>query len=121
MVAALNWMHSGSFSTEPSVRGGCRLSDPFVDARLCDLLRHAGRLGSLSHPPSCEAALRELLAGRDDCHSPSSPVGLAPYNLELISLPDDVKQAPYAVDLLGEDDRRYLLRAGAHASAWAGL
>ena len=109
MIAALNWMHSGSFSTEPSVGGGCRLCDPFVDARLCDLLRHAGRLGSLSHPPSCEAALRELLAGRDDYHSPSSPVGLAPYNLELISLPDDVKQAPYAVDLLGEDDRRYLL------------
>ena len=51
------------------------------------LLRMLENLGDLSHPPSMEAALGSLLQGRTDYFEPSSPVSLAHYNLELISLP----------------------------------
>ena len=109
MVAALNWMHTGSFSLESLPGSPSWRTDPFVEQRLGKLVSYAGRLGTMSRPPSGEAALRELLAGNDEYNLPSSPIGLAPYNLELISLPDDLAQAPAALDLLGDDDRRYLL------------
>ena len=49
-----------------------------------------------------------LLQGRDDYSLPSAPVALAPFNLELISLPSSLEGAPEASALLGADDRLFL-------------
>ena len=68
----------------------------------------AGDLGDQSHLPSQEAALRELLHGQDGYAEPSVPASLAPFKLELISLPQDLRGAPRAEDLLPAEDRRYL-------------
>ena len=105
-IRSLNWMHG--FSSSDSSPGHPNQIQGEVLGRIRRLVEDAGNLGGLSHPPSMEAALGSLLQGRTDYFEPSSPVSLAPYNLELISLPSSLKGAPRAEDLLGADDLRYL-------------
>ncbi|CAE7388043.1 unnamed protein product [Symbiodinium sp. CCMP2592] len=57
-----------------------------------------------------EAALTELLKGRSEYHTPSAPVSLAPFNLERVSLPENLDGLPPAETLLPEHARRYLSR-----------
>lgn len=72
------------------------------------LAQDSGNLGSLERVPSSEAALQALLKGKSEYHQPSTPVALAPYKLERVSLPEDLHGLPQAVDLLPQDARRYL-------------
>ena len=105
-IRSLNWMHGYSF-----VDSSTGLPNPLQKEtydRLFRLVMDAGSLGELQHPPTLEAALSGLLQGRTDYSDPSCPISLAPYNLELISLPSSLKEAPRAEDLLAADDRRYL-------------
>ena len=105
-VMALNWLHDGKFHS-PSMEPNANQQATIVRTQL--LAKHAGGCHSCSGlPPTPEAALSTLLQGRDDYHVPSSPVSLAPFNLELISLPVSLDGAPRAEDLLDENDRRYL-------------
>ena len=106
LISSLNWMHFGDFDVQPS----CAAS-PLQEEVLCrleSLVRQAGDLGHQCRLPSQEAALAELLRGQDGYAEPSTPASLAPFNLELISLPKDLSDAPRAEDLLQGDDRRYL-------------
>ena len=104
-VSALNWMHVGDFDaapvdSTPLQRDVCS----HLESRVCAV----GNLGDHGCLPSQEAALLELLRGQDGYAEPATPASLAPFNLELVSLPDDLACAPRAEDLLHEDDRRYL-------------
>lgn len=99
-------MHFGDFDVQPSCA-----ANPLQEEVLCrleSLVRQAGDLGHQCRLPSQEAALAELLRGQDGYAEPSTPASLAPFNLELISLPKDLSDAPRAEDLLQGDDRRYL-------------
>ena len=105
-ISALNWMHTGDFDSQPT-----GLTNPLqqeVLDRVNNMIDLAGDLGDLRHLPSQEAALRELLHGQDGYAEPSVPASLAPFKLELISLPQDLRGAPRAEDLLPMEDRRYL-------------
>lgn len=106
LIAALNWMHCGDFDARPSGVAGPLHGE--VVSRLHSLVEMAGDLGNQDHLPSQEAAFRELLHGEDGYAEPAVPASLAPFKLELISLPQDLVGAPRAEDLLDEDDRRYL-------------
>lgn len=106
LIAALNWMHCGDFDARPLGLGNPLHGE--VVSRLGSLVEMAGELGNQDHLPSQEAAFRELLHGQDGYAEPSVPASLAPFKLELISLPQDLVGAPRAEDLLDEDDRRYL-------------
>ena len=75
--------------------------------RLRRLVVDFGELGTLDRPPSCEAALQELLKGRSE-YSSDGPTTLAPFKLDLISLPASLKDCPEAEHLLGNDDCLYL-------------
>ena len=106
LISSLNWMHFGDFDVQPSCA-----ANPLQEEVLCrleSLVRQAGDLGHQCRLPSQEAALAELLRGQDGYAEPSTPASLAPFNLELISLPKDSSDAPRAEDLLQGDDRRYL-------------
>ena len=106
-LQALNWMHGFDF-TDHSTRPHSSQIQNDVIARVSGLIDRAGALGELHHPFSPEAALKSLLQGRSDYHEPTSPIALAPFDLELISLPATLKEAPRAEDLLPESDRLYL-------------
>ncbi|CAE7494575.1 unnamed protein product, partial [Symbiodinium sp. CCMP2456] len=56
---------------------------------------------------SGEAALQELLKGRSE-YSADGPTTLAPFKLDLISLPASLEGCPDAESLLGEEDCRFL-------------
>ena len=104
-ISALNWMHVGDFDaapldSSPLQRDVCRYLESRVSA--------VGDLDGHGCLPSQEAALLELLRGQDGYAEPATPASLAPFNLELVSLPEDLTGAPCAEDLLNEDDRRYL-------------
>jgi len=60
--------------------------------------------------PSPEAAFRELLRGKALYGTDLADTNLAPYQFEIMSLPDDVNSSPDLVDLLPPDARRYLER-----------
>lgn len=68
----------------------------------------AGDLGEPGRMLTQEAAFYELLRGLDSYTESSTPASLAPFNLELISLPNDLSGARSALDLLQGEDRRYL-------------
>lgn len=104
-IASLNWMHVGDFDAPPSAAHPLQRE---VLCRLEALVERADDLGDHGHLPSLEAAYGELLRGRDGYAEPSTPASLAPYNLELVSLPTDLCDAPRAEELLEEADRRYL-------------
>ena len=106
LVSALNWMHLGTFDFRPAE--GCSSMQNEVLGRLRSLVVDAGDLDDCSRQLSQEAALAELLRGQDGYSEPATPASLAPFNLELISLPSDLSDAPHALDLLGDEDRRYL-------------
>ena len=105
-VLSLNWLQGFGFSAPPAGR----LSPLQLDSleRIRNLASAASDLGDLARAPTQEAALRDLLHGKTEYFEPSSPVSLAPYNLELISLPASLVDAPRAENLLGQDDLRYL-------------
>ena len=105
-IAALNWMHTGDFDAQPA--GAMSALQVEVLERVESMVELAGDLGDQCHLPSQEAALRELLRGQDGYAEPSVPASLAPFKLELISLPQDLRGAPRAEDLLPVEDRRYL-------------
>ena len=105
-ISALNWMHTGDFDSRPG--GPSSTLQYEVLDRLERMTELAGDLGDQRHLPSQEAALRELLHGQDGYAEPSVPASLAPFKLELISLPQDLRGAPRAEDLLPLEDRRYL-------------
>ena len=102
---ALNWMHDGRFHL-PSAPANTKQVQ--VAERTHGLAKSAAETGQLGPVPAPKPALSTLLQGRDDYSMPSAPVALAPFSLELISLPDSLEGAPNAADLLGEDDRRFL-------------
>ena len=105
-IAALNWMHTGDFDAQPA--GALSNLQGEVLEHVEKTIDLAGDLGDQCHLPSQEAALRELLHGQDGYAEPSVPASLAPFKLELISLPQDLRGAPRAEDLLSVEDRRYL-------------
>ena len=90
-IAALNWMHVGDFDAPPTAFHPLHEE---VLRRLEDMVGQADALDFHDHLPSQEAALKELLRGRDGYAEPSTPASLAPYNLELVSLPADLCDAP---------------------------
>ncbi|CAE7731551.1 unnamed protein product [Symbiodinium sp. CCMP2592] len=102
-------MHSGRFEGPRNVVAPAQQR---VLDRVHELVVKAGDLGDLRHPLSQEAALRELLHGRSDYHSPTDPIALAPFKQELVSLPESLHCAPTAVSLLGGSDRLYLEEEG---------
>ena len=106
LVFALNWMHNGSFDFRPAE--GCSPMQVEVLSRLSSLVTEAGDLDDCSRQLSQEAAFRELLRGQDGYTEPATPTSLAPFKLDLISLPHDLSDAPHALNLLGVEDRRYL-------------
>lgn len=106
-VQALNWLHGFDFTSQ-SCKGSMNPLQSQVVERIRGLVERAGDLGGLQHPFTPEAALKSLLQGRSDYHEPATPIALAPFNLELISLPASLKEAPHAEDLLPENDRLYL-------------
>eukprot|EP00438_Fugacium_kawagutii_P024261 Skav223122 [mRNA] locus=scaffold419:830256:833692:- [translate_table: standard] len=106
LIFTLNWMHTGDFNAQPGPLGHPPHGD--VVKYLEAAVGRASNLGDLSCVPSQEAALRELLHGQDGYSELSTPASLAPFNLELISLPQDLDDAPRAEDLLSVEDRRYL-------------
>ena len=106
-MQALNWMHGFDFTDHSAVRRPSRIQTEVIE-RVCGLVDRAGALGDLQHPFTPEAALKSLLQGRSDYREPTSPIALAPFDLELISLPATLKEAPRAEDLLPESDRLYL-------------
>ena len=105
-ISSLNWMHVGDFDARPSQP--CTQQQLQVLRRLHGLVEKAGDLGEPGHMPLREAAYKELLHGLDGYTEPSTPASLAPFNLELISLPSDLTCASSALELLQGDDRRYL-------------
>eukprot|EP00435_Cladocopium_sp_Y103_P029361 s335_g7.t1 len=68
----------------------------------------AGDRGQEGPLPSEEASLREMLQGRTEYHAPDSPIALAPFNLERISIPESLEGSPEAIRLLDGDARQYL-------------
>ena len=106
-LQALNWMHGFDFTDHSSSRPRSHIQAEVIE-RVSGLVDRAGALGDLQHPFTPEAALKSLLQGRSDYHEPASPIALAPFDLELISLPATLKEAPRAEDLLPESDRLYL-------------
>ena len=102
-------MHSGRFEGPRNVVAPAQQR---VLDRVHELVVKAGDLGDLRHPLSQEAALRELLRGRSDYHSPTDPIALAPFKQELVSLPESLHCAPTAISLLGGSDRLYLEEEG---------
>ena len=106
-LQALNWMQGYGFCQQSLVRSPNLLQAEVIE-RVQGLVERAGDLGELQHPFSPEAALKSLLHGRSDYHEPTSPIALAPFDLELISLPATLKDAPRAEDLLPEEDLLYL-------------
>jgi len=106
-LQALNWMHGFDFSDQ-SLTGTPSLLQADVITRVTGLVERAGDLGELQHSFTPEAALKSLLHGRSDYHEPACPIALAPFDLDLISLPATLKGAPRAEDLLPEDDCRFL-------------
>lgn len=98
-LQALNWMQGYGFCQQSLVRSPNLLQAEVIE-RVQGLVERAGDLGELQHPFSPEAALKSLLHGRSDYHEPTSPIALAPFDLELISLPATLKDAPRAEDLL---------------------
>ena len=106
-LQALNWMHGFDFSDRSASRSSSHIQSEVIE-RVSGLVDRAGALGDLQQPFTSEAALKSLLQGRSDYHEPASPIALAPFDLELISLPATLKEAPRAEDLLPESDRLYL-------------
>ena len=106
-VNALNWMSGQRFLH--GTEGDCDPLQTEILLRIQSLARDAGNLGSLERVPTPEAALRELLKGKSEYNQPETPVALAPYNLERVSLPESLHDLPEACDLLPDDARRYLL------------
>ena len=100
-------MHGFDFSDQ-SLTGTPSLLQADVITRVTGLVERAGDLGELQHSFTPEAALKSLLHGRSDYHEPACPIALAPFDLDLISLPATLKGAPRAEDLLPEDDCRFL-------------
>lgn len=101
---SLNWMN------------GCACEDFFepdelqkeVLGRLYSLAVLAGDRGQEGPIPGEEASLREMLRGRTEYHTPETPVALAPFNLERISIPQSLEGAPEAAMLLDGEARQYL-------------
>ena len=58
--------------------------------------------------PSPEAALRELLRGRSLYETHAAGVSLAAYQSDLLSLPGDVRGAPFLSDIVGAEALSYL-------------
>ena len=58
--------------------------------------------------PTPEATLRALLKGRGEYHTSTSPVAVAPFKLERISVPESLHGSPDAMSLLDPEARRYL-------------
>ncbi|CAK9038221.1 unnamed protein product [Durusdinium trenchii] len=106
MISSLNWMHVGDFDAQPT--SGPSALQLRVLRRLDELVGQVDYSDLPGGMPSQEAAYKELLHGLDGYCEPSTPASLAPFNLELISLPGDLSTAPAALDLLDGDDRRYL-------------
>ena len=106
-VQALNWLHGFDFNSQSCRSSFTSLQSQVVE-RIRGLVDRAGDLGDLQHPFTPGAALKSLLQGRSDYHEPTTPIALAPFNLELISLPASLKEAPRAEDLLPLSDRLYL-------------
>ena len=106
-IQALNWMHGFDFSDQPISATPNPLQLEVI-GRVDGLVHRAGDLGDLRHPFTPEAALKSLLQGRSDYHEPACPIALAPFDLDLISLPATLKGALRAEDLLSEDDCQFL-------------
>ena len=103
-VKSLNWLH------------GTTGADTFVaDNLLHEVLRRCFHLANLAAArpsdgplPTPEATLRALLKGRGEYHTSTSPVAVAPFKLERISVPESLHGSPDAMSLLDPEARRYL-------------
>ena len=58
--------------------------------------------------PTPQAAVRQLLQGRCAYDARTGPVSLAPFKLDLLSLPADTADSPDVMELLPPDARSYL-------------
>ena len=108
-IDTLNWLNGKIFDDALPLGGRPpdSLQQEVLD-RVVGLAESARDLGKASVIPTAEAALAALLRGRSDYKADSANAALAPYNLELISLPEWLEGAPSIESLLGKDDRRYL-------------
>ena len=104
-VEGLNWMNGFSpkfeFSSDPDP-----MQQEVLD-RIMHLSRVAGFKGSV---PSLqpEAALRELLHGREEYDASSVPISLARFDIERISLPSSLDGVPDVMDIIPEEARQFL-------------
>ena len=98
-VHGLNWLAGHGFLHDSETPPDDLQAE--VLQRIHLLAQDSGNLGSLERVPSSEAALQALLKGKSEYHQPSTPVALAPYKLERVSLPEDLHGLP-------QDARRYL-------------
>lgn len=103
-VKSLNWLH------------GTPGADTFeADNLQHEVLRRCFHLANLAAArpsdgplPTPEATLRALLKGRGEYHTSTSPVAVAPFKLERISVPESLHGSPDAMSLLDPEARRYL-------------
>eukprot|EP00438_Fugacium_kawagutii_P003618 Skav206459 [mRNA] locus=scaffold2468:14555:14929:- [translate_table: standard] len=65
-------------------------------------------VGAFAEHAAPEAALKVLLQGRSEYHTPDFPVSLARFSLERISLPETLEGVPEVASLLPEEARQYL-------------
>lgn len=104
--SSLNWMAGHGFEPNSEIDQPDQFQKDVIGwafylARLCH------DKGSLDQVPRLEAALVSLLQGRSEYGS-DRPTTLAVCNLERISMPQSLTNAPMAEDLLCDDARRYL-------------
>ena len=105
-ISSLNWLAGHGFASYSGIHEPDQLQKDVIGRAqfLSDLCNSKGELDTVPKP---EAALMALLQGRSEYGS-ELPTTLAVCDLERISLPETLKNAPLAEDLLDENARRYL-------------
>lgn len=76
--------------------------------RICYLCKLASDLGTYTQALAPEAALRALLQGKSEYHAQESPVSLARFELERISLPETLQGVPHLEEVLPQEALQYL-------------
>lgn len=105
-VSALNWLNGYRLDNEFS--GPPDDMQEQVLKRVMHVTMQSWEKGKLPSIPKEEAALTELLRGRSEYEGSNLPVTLARFDLERISIPEDLSSAPCVEDLLPEEARQYL-------------
>ena len=121
-VDALNWL--GGYKEPAATSTGGSYAYPLGAPGVSSGLLHDTMVGevltrldglisnreptSVAPPPTPQAALRKLLQGRCAYDARMGPVSLAPFKLDLLSLPEDTASCPTLEQLLPPDAYSYL-------------